>query len=217
MTNSTSKNLVLNLISSKDSYYSFSSINQELKKENKIIFNQKKWSKINVINTNNEFIILPSKIPEFLKKINIDKTIGNSPSTEKKTKKLKKLNFTFYIKKNKENKIANNIYHIGNILLDEFLTNTPISKKMYLSVLFNKLYVCLVDKNNLLFYNQFEFSNSDYLKYILLVFEEYELDREKIEISLLDNSIKLNELKKFFNKINLYKKSIFEIIDKYNG
>ena len=53
MTNSTSKNLVLNLISSKDSYYSFSSINQELKKENKIIFNQKKWSKINVINTNN--------------------------------------------------------------------------------------------------------------------------------------------------------------------
>lgn len=217
MTNSTSKNLVLNLISSKDSYYSFSSINQELKKENKIIFNQKKWSKINVINTNNEFIILPSKIPEFLKKINIDKTIGNSPSTEKKTKKLKKLNFTFYIKKNKENKIANNIYHIGNILLDEFLTNTPISKKMYLSVLFNKLYVCVVDKKNLLFYNQFEFSNSDYLKYILLVFEEYELNREKTEISLLDNSIKLNELKKFFNKINLYKKSIFEIIDKYNG
>ena len=217
MTNSTSKNLVLNLISSKDSYYSFSSINQELKKENKIIFNQKKWSKINVINTNNEFIILPSKIPEFLKKINVSKTIGNSPSTEKKTKKLKELNFTFYIKKNKENKIANNINHIGNILLDEFLDNTSISKKMYLSVLHNKLYVCVVDKKNLLFYNQFEFSNSDYLKYILLVFEEYKLDRKKTEINLLDNTIKLNELKKFFNKINLYKKSIFEIIDKYNG
>ena len=209
--------MVLNLISSKDSYYSFSSINQELKKENKTIFNQKKWSKINVINTNNEFIILPSKIPEFLKKINIDKTIGNIPSTEKKTKRFKKLNFTFYIKKNKENKIANNINHIGNILLDEFLANSSISKKMYLSVLFNKLYVCVVDKNNLLFYNQFEFSNSDYLKYVLLVFEEYKLDRKKTEISLLDNSIKLNELKKFFNKINLYKKSIFEIIDKYNG
>ena len=217
MTNSTSKNLVLNLISSKDSYYSFSSINQELKKENKIIFNQKKWSKINVINTNNEFIILPSKIPEFLKKINIDKTIGNSPSTEKKTKKLKKLNFTFYIKKNKENKIANNINHIGNILLDEFLANTSISKKMYLSILQNKLFVCLVNKNNLLFYNQFEFSNSNYLKYILLVFEEYKLDRKKTEINLLDNTIKLNELKKFFNKINLYKKSIFEIIDEHNG
>ena len=217
MTNSTSKNLVLNLISSKDSYFSFSSINQELKKENNNILNQKKWSKINIINTNNEFIILPSKVPEFLKKINIDKTIVNSPSTEKKSKKLKKLNFTFYIKKNKENKIANNIDHIGNILLNEFLANTSISKKMYLSVLFNKLYVCVVDKKNLLFYNQFEFSNSDYLKYILLVFEEYELNREKTEISLLDNSIKLNELKKFFNKINLYKKSIFEIIDKYNG
>lgn len=209
--------MVLNLISSKDSYYSFSSINQELKKENKNIFSQKKWSKINIIKTNNEFIILPSKVPEFLKKINIDKTIGNSPSTEKKTKKLKKLNFTFYIKKNKENKVANNINHIGNILLEEFLANTSISKKMYLSVLHNKLYVCVVDKNYLLFYNQFEFSNSDYLKYILLVFEEYELDRKKTEINLLDNKIKLNELKKFFNKINLYKKSIFEIIDKYNG
>ncbi len=217
MTNSTSKNLVLNLISSKDSYYSFSSINQELKKESKNIFNQKKWSKINVINTNNEFIILPSKIPEILKKINIDKTIGNSPSTEKKTKKLKKLNFTFYIKKNKENKIANNINHIGNILLDEFLANTSMTKKIYLSVLHNKLYVCVINKKNLLFYNQFEFSNSDYLKYILLVSEEYELDREKTEINLLDNTIKLNELKKFFNKLNLYKKSIFEIIDEYNG
>ena len=217
MTYSTSKNLVLNLISSKETYYSFSSINQELKKENKIIFNQKKWSKINVINTNNEFIILPSKIPEFLKKINIEKTIGNSPSTEKKTKKLKKLNFTFYIKKNKENKIANNIYHIGNILLDEFLTNTSISKKMYLSILDNKLYVCVVDKKNLLFYNQFEFSKSDYLKYIILVFEEYDLDRKKTEINLLDNTIKINELKKFFNKVILYKKSIFDLIDEYYG
>lgn len=217
MTNSTSKNLVLNLISSNDSYYSFSSINQELKKESKNIFNQKKWSKINIISTNNEFIILPPKIPEILKKINIDKTIGNSPSTEKKTKKFKELNFTFYIKKNKENKIANNINHIGYILLDEFLNNTSISKKMYLSVLDNKLYVCVIDKKNLLFYNQFEFSNSDYLKYILLVFEEYELDRKKTEINILDNTIKLNELKKFFNKINLYKKSIFEIIEKYNG
>jgi len=209
--------LVLNLISSNDSYYSFSSINQELKKESKNIFNQKKWSKINIISTNNEFIILPPKIPEILKKINIDKTIGNSPSTEKKTKKFKELNFTFYIKKNKENKIANNINHIGYILLDEFLNNTSISKKMYLSVLDNKLYVCVIDKKNLLFYNQFEFSNSDYLKYILLVFEEYELDRKKTEINILDNTIKLNELKKFFNKINLYKKSIFEIIEKYNG
>jgi len=217
LTNSTSKNLVLNLISSNDSYYSFSSINQELKKESKNIFNQKKWSKINIISTNNEFIILPPKIPEILKKINIDKTIGNSPSTEKKTKKFKELNFTFYIKKNKENKIVNNISHIGNILLDEFLNNTSISKKMYLSVLDNKLYVCVIDKKNLLFYNQFEFSNSDYLKYILLVFEEYELDRKKTEINILDNTIKLNELKKFFNKINLYKKSIFEIIEKYNG
>ena len=217
MTNSTSKNLVLNLISSQDCYYSFSSINQELKKENKNIFDQKKWSKINVINTNNEFIILPSKVPEFLKKINIDKTIGNSPSTEIKTKKLKELNFTFYTIKNKENKRAINIYHIGHILLEEFLSNTSISKKMYLSVLENQLYVCVVYKKNLLFYNQFEFSNSDYLKYILLVFEEYELDKEKTEINLLDYTIKLNELKKFFNKINLYKKSIFEIIDKYNG
>jgi hypothetical protein len=217
LTNSTSKNLVLNLISSQDCYYSFSSINQELKKENKNIFDQKKWSKINVINTNNEFIILPSKVPEFLKKINIDKTIGNSPSTEKKTKKLKELNFTFYTIKNKENKRAINIYHIGHILLEEFLSNTSISKKMYLSVLENQLYVCVVYKKNLLFYNQFEFSNSDYLKYILLVFEEYELDKEKTEINLLDYTIKLNELKKFFNKINLYKKSIFEIIDKYNG
>lgn len=216
MTNSTSKNLVLNLISSEEFYYSFSSTDQKLKKENKNVFNQRKWDKINIINTNNEFIILPPKLPESLKKIDFKKTIGTI-SSETKTDKLKKLNLTFYQKKTKENKIANKTNHIGHILLNEILSNYSKSINMYLSVLKDKLYISLVQKNNLLFYNQFEFSNSDYLKYILLVFEEYKLDRKKTEINLLDKTIKLNELKKFFNKINLYKKSIFEIIDKYNG
>ena len=88
---------------------------------------------------------------------------------------------------------------------------------MYLSVLKDKLYISLVQKNNLLFYNQFEFKSSNYIKYILLVSDEYELDREKVEIILLDNTISHYELKKFFNKINLYKKSIFDLIDEYYG
>ena len=214
MTNSTSKNSVLNLISSDESYYSFSSTDQKLKKENKSVFNQRKWDKINIINTNNEFIILPPKLPESLKKIDFKKTIGTI-SSEKKTDKLKKLNLTFYQKKTKENKIANKTNHIGHILLNEILSNYSKSINMYLSVLKDKLYISLVQKNNLLFYNQFEFKSSNYIKYILLVSDEYELDREKVEIILLDNTISHNELKKFFSKINLYKKSIFDLIDEY--
>ena len=216
MTNSTSKNSVLNLISSDESYYSFSSTDQKLKKENKSVFNQRKWDKINIINTNNEFIILPPKLPESLKKIDFKKTIGTI-SSETKTDKLKKLNLTFYQKKTKENKIANKTNHIGHILLNEILSNYSKSINMYLSVLKDKLYISLVQKNNLLFYNQFEFKSSNYIKYILLVSDEYELDREKVEIILLDNIITHNELKKFFSKINLYKKSIFDLIDEYYG
>ena len=216
MTNSTSKNSVLNLISSDESYYSFSSTDQKLKKENKSVFNQRKWDKINIINTNNEFIILPPKLPESLKKIDFKKTIGTI-SSETKTDKLKKLNLTFYQKKTKENKIANKTNHIGHILLNEILSNYSKSINMYLSVLKDKLYISLVQKNNLLFYNQFEFKSSNYIKYILLVSDEYELDREKVEIILLDNTITHNELKKFFSKINLYKKSIFDLIDEYYG
>ncbi len=216
MTNSTSKNSVLNLISSEESYYSFSSTDQKLKKENKSVFNQRKWDKINIINTNNEFIILPPKLPESLKKIDFKKTIGTI-SSETKTDKLKKLNLTFYQKKTKENKIANKTNHIGHILLNEILSNYSKSINMYLSVLKDKLYISLVQKNNLLFYNQFEFKSSNYIKYILLVSDEYELDREKVEIILLDNTITHNELKKFFSKINLYKKSIFDLIDEYYG
>ena len=216
MTNSTSKNSVLNLISSEESYYSFSSIDQKLKKENKSVFNQRKWDKINIINTTNEFIILPTKLPESLKKIDFKKTIGTI-SSETKNDKLKKLNLTFYQKKTKENKIANKTNHIGHILLNEILSNYSKSINMYLSVLKDKLYISLVQKNNLVFYNQFEFKSSNYIKYILLVSDEYELDREKVEIILLDNTISHNELKKFFNKINLYKKSIFDLIDEYYG
>ncbi len=205
MTNSTSKKSVLNLISSDESYYSFSSIDQKLKKEKKSVFNQRKWDKINIINTNNEFIILPPKLPESLKKMDFKKTIGII-SSDTKTDKLKKLNLTFYQKKTKENKIANKTNHIGHILLNEILSNYSKSINMYLSVLKDKLYISLVQKNNLLFYNQFEFKSSNYIKYILLVSDEYELDREKVEIILLDNTISHNELKKFFSKINLYKK-----------
>ena len=207
---------MLNLIDSKESYYSFSSTKNKLKKENKSVFNQKKWDKINIISTSNEFIILPQQLPESFKKIDLKKTIGTS-SSESKTDKLKKLNLTFYQKKAKENKIVNKINHIGFIILNEILSNHSKSKKLYLSILQDKLYICLIEQNNLLFYNQFDFNISNYIKYILLVSDEYELDRKKTHINLLDNTINKNELKKFFNKINLYKKSIFEIIDEYYG
>ena len=107
--------------------------------------------------------------------------------------------------------------HIGKILLNEFLNNRSKSKEVYIATLQKKLYVCIIENKKLLFYNQFEYNGSNYIKYILLIFDEYNLDRKKNAINILDKSFIQTPLKNFFNKINLYKKSIFEIIEEYYG
>ena len=110
-----------------------------------------------------------------------------------------------------------NINHIGKIILNELLKNKLKSKELYVLTIHNKILICLVENNKLLFYNQFEFKGSNYIKYIILRFDEYKLDRNKTSINLLNESLNEEELKKFFSNIYLYKKSIFEIIDEYYG
>ena len=217
LTLSTSKKLVLNLIKSKDSFYSFSSKSYKLKKENTSVLSKKNWDKINLIDTNNDFLLLPSKLPNFLKNIDIDKTIGINSKSIKKVEKVNNIGLSFFYSENSLTKKANNINHIGKIILNELLKNKLKSKELYVLTIHNKIFICLVKNNKLLFYNQFEFKGSNYIKYIILLFDEYKLDRNKTSINLLNESLNEEELKKFFSNIYLYKKSIFEIIDEYYG
>ena len=57
---------------------------------------------------------------------------------------------------------------------------------------------------------------NSFAKYIFLVFEEYGLKKETLEINIIDsfsfNSKIKNEFLKYFNKIVMYKKSFSEII-----
>ena len=214
---SSSKNLVLNLIKSNLSFYSFSKETGRVRNENLQVFNKKKWNKINLIETTNSFLLLPHKLPEFLKNINIDKTIEFKTKSLKKVEKINDINLTFFYSENMNVKKADNINHIGKILLNEFLNNRSKSKEVYIATLQKKLYVCIIENKKLLFYNKFEFNGSNYIKYILLIFDEYNLDRKKNAINILDKSFIQTPLKNFFNKINLYKKSIFEIIEEYYG
>ena len=101
--------------------------------------------------------------------------------------------------------------------INELLKNKLKSKELYVLTIHNKIFICLVENNKLLFYNQFEFKGLNYIKYIILLFDEYKLDRNKTTINLLNESLNEEELKKFFSNIYLYKKSIFEIIDEYYG
>ena len=76
-----------------------------------------------------------------------------------------------------------------------------------------------IERGKLIFYNQFNFKNQNYIKYIILTFEEFNHDRKKSKIYIVESSQNFkrinNEMKKYFNNINLYKKSIFEIIQNY--
>ena len=81
------------------------------------------------------------------------------------------------------------------------------------------MFISITKKNKILFYNQFKNNTDDYIKYILLVFEEYNLNRIKQEINLIEGDSPSSNYKKsldnYFVNINFNKKSIFEIITEF--
>ena len=83
----------------------------------------------------------------------------------------------------------------------------------------SKLHICIVENKDLIFYNQFEYTKDNYLKYILLTFEEFNLDRNVSKLNIVDSNENFRKIKKemkmYFKNINLYKKSIFEIIESH--
>ena len=105
-------------------------------------------------------------------------------------------------------------------IIKEFQENNNSSdKETYIVLLNSKLHICIVENKDLIFYNQFEYTKDNYLKYILLTFEEFKLDRNVSKLNIVDSNENFRKVKKemkmYFKNINLYKKSIFEIIESH--
>ena len=170
------------------------------------------YDNIKLISLSDNFLILPSDINKSLSIESIGKTLSKTNINNFKKNQVN--NIEIYFKENYKNKYISSYHHISEILISK----KNINSKTLLLILFldDKIIVVLFNKDKLLFYNQFKYVKNSFIKYIFLVFEEYGLKKETIEINIIDsfsfNSKIKNEFLKYFDKIVMYKKSLNEII-----
>ena len=170
------------------------------------------YENIKLISLSDNFLILPSEINKSLSIESIGKTLSKKNINNFKKNQVN--NIEIYFKENYKNKYISSYHHISEILISK----KNINSKTLLLILFldDKIIIVLFNKDKLLFYNQFKYVKNSFIKYIFLVFEEYGLKKETIEINIIDsfsfNSKIKNEFLKYFDKIVMYKKSLNEII-----
>ena len=170
------------------------------------------YENIKLISLSDNFLILPSEINKSLSIESIGKTLSKTNINNFKKNQVN--NIEIYFKENYKNKYISSYHHISEILISK----KNINSKTLLLILFldDKIIIVLFNKDKLLFYNQFKYVKNSFIKYIFLVFEEYGLKKETIEINIIDsfnfNSKIKNEFLKYFDKIVMYKISLNEII-----
>ena len=221
---SNSKPLISNLFfiknSSEKSFYFSNEISLTLLQKKKLNILRKEYKNIFTVNTSNNFIIQPKSLSNTFKDFDIKKTIGvEKDKIEKKDKITSDTILSFFFTEKKLIGLKKNVNHIAEILLKYSLklkVNNPI---VNILIFKKKVFISITKKNKILFYNQFKNNTDDYIKYILLVFEEYNLNRIKQEINLIEGDSPSSNYKKsldnYFVNINFNKKSIFEIITEF--
>ena len=221
---SNSKPLITNLFfinnSSEKSFYFSNEISLTLLQRKKLNILRKEYKNIFTVNTSNNFIIQPKSLSNTFKDFDIKKTIGvEKDKIEKKDKITSDTILSFFFTEKKLIGLKKNVNHIAEILLKYSLklkVNNPI---VNILIFKKKVFISITKKNKILFYNQFKNNTDDYIKYILLVFEEYNLNRIKQEINLIEGDSPSSNYKKsldnYFVNINFNKKSIFEIITEF--
>ena len=221
---SNSKPLISNLFfiknSSEKSFYFSNEISLTLLQKKKLNILKKEYKNIFTVNTSNNFIIQPKSLSNTFKDFDLKKTIGvEKDKIEKKDKITSDTILSFFFTEKKLIGLKKNVNHIAEILLKYSLklkVNNPI---VNILIFKKKVFISITKKNKILFYNQFKNNTDDYIKYILLVFEEYNLNRIKQEINLIEGDSPSSNYKKsldnYFVNINFNKKSIFEIITEF--
>lgn len=219
---SSNSNLYIINTASEEKYYFSDETSLTAVHKNQLNSLKNNFKKIYSVDSSNNFLIQPKDLPNTFKKINFRKTINiDKDLTEKKDDISKNTQIVFFYNQNDFISSKKNTNHIGEIILKESFKYDKIEPAVNIVLFKNKVFISITKKNKILFYNQFEYYDNNYIKYILLVFEEYKLDRLKQFVNIIDgdskSSNKKKELDNYFVKINFNKKSIFEIISEFYG
>ncbi len=95
------------------------------------------------------------------------------------------------------------------------------NKDVYFTIIANKIILVIVYRKELVFYNQFDLNNNNYIKYLILLFDEFKLNQRKDKIYYISSNVKdkkiMDELRPYFYSIINYEKSIFDIITEECG
>ena len=219
---SSNSNLYIINTASEEKYYFSDETSLTAIHKNQLNSLKNNFKKIYSVDSSNNFLIQPKDLPNTFKKINFRKTINiDKDLTEKKDDISKNTQIVFFYNQNDFISSKKNTNHIGEIILKESFKYDEIEPIVNVVIFKNKVFISITKKNKILFYNQFEYYDNNYIKYILLVFEEYKLDRLKQFVNIIDGDSKSSNKKKgldnYFVKINFNKKSIFEIISEFYG
>tara|TARA_B100000989_G_C19433142_1_gene423942 strand:- start:624 stop:926 length:303 start_codon:yes stop_codon:yes gene_type:complete len=90
------------------------------------------------------------------------------------------------------------------------------NKDVYFSIIANKIILVIVYRKELVFYNQFDLINNNYIKYLILLFDEFKLNQRRDKVYYISSNVKdkkvIDELRPYFYSIINYEKSIFDIL-----
>ena len=167
-------------------------------------------SSLKYISLTNKFYIIPDDSIEKFNQINISKAVSSNLQ-----KPLIKNNHINNLTIKYGTKLKSNNIHISKIIISH-LIKLNLEKHVYLTIIEKKIILIIFDKKELIFYNQFNLSNNNYVKYLILLFDEYKLNQKRDKIYYISSNISkkkvCDELRPYFFSIINYEKSIFDII-----
>ena len=183
-------------------------------------FTNKKWKSLSIVHTSNNFILIPEELyikknkKKYLNKI----TNYNDDKIENNLFNNIVCLFTNNLKLNLKKPIINKPYqvHLASILIKKYLSEKSKKIQTYVFIGGNKIMVLIHKNSELYYYNQFNNKNN-YLKYLIILYKEFDLNQGKnlIIISSIDNKDAKNmkeKLKNHFSKISINKETLDKII-----
>jgi len=167
-------------------------------------------SSLKYISLTNKFYIIPDDSIKEFNQINISKAVSsNLQKPLIKNNHINKLTIKY------GTKLKSNSIHISKIIISH-LIKLNLGKHVYFTIIEKKIILIIFDKKELIFYNQFDLSKNNYVKYLILLFDEYNLDQKRDKIYYVSSNVNekkvLDELRLYFFSIINHEKSIFDII-----
>ena len=166
--------------------------------------------RLKYVSLTNKFYIIPDDSIKEFNEINISKAVSSNLQ-----KPLIKNNHINNLTIKYGTKLKSNSIHISKIIISH-LVKLNLRKHVYFTIIEKKIILIIFDKKELIFYNQFDLLNNNYVKYLILLFDEYNLDQKRDKIYYISSNVNekkvLDELRLYFFSIINYEKSIFDII-----